>query len=379
MKFLLMFLSIYGGMHAYFVWRIHRAFPQSRAALIGSIVFSFLMIAFPFAARIFEERLGQFVSAVLTIIAFSWPILLFWFFMLGLFFELWNVLLKAVAWRYDQAAHLSVSPLRFVLIAAVVITLASLYSFFEAGHITSRTVVVPTPHLKPGDPEIRIVQLSDIHLGVTMRVSRLRRIARIVRELQPDIIVDTGDQIDHETAWLTEHLKILGELEAPLGKYAVTGNHEFYVGIEKTIAAHEKTGFELLRGRHVNIDNRLILAGVDDPAGSRRLGLRSFTDEAVALPERGEDGPPVIFLKHQPVVRPESVGRYDLQLSGHIHGGQVWPFRWFVALKYDYGVGTHKMPDGSHLLVSPGTGSWGAPMRLGSPPKVVLIRLVPAE
>ncbi|MFW6286552.1 MAG: metallophosphoesterase, partial [Candidatus Sumerlaeota bacterium] len=86
----------------------------------------------------------------------------------------------------------------------------------------------------------------------------------------------------------------------------------------------------------------------------------------------------MVLLKHIPDINPSVIGRYDVQLSGHIHGGQIWPFRYFVALQFDYGVGLHPLDEG-WLSVSPGTGSWGTPMRVGSPPKIMLIRLVPAE
>ncbi len=325
-----------------------------------------------------EPHVGRFLSAVLQVVTFGWLFIVFWFLMLGVSGEIWNLLVKLAALRYEKAATLAISPLRFLVGACVIIILASLYGLYEGGNIQVREVVVPTARLKPHDEEIRIVQLSDIHLGVTMPTSRLRRVADIVHGLQPDVIVDTGDLIDHNPEWLGEQLAILNDLDAPMGKYAVTGNHEFYVGLEESIAAHEKTGFELLRGRYVNIDNRLILAGVDDPT-ARRVGIEAFLDESSALPVRADNGPPVVFLKHQPDVQSDSSKRFDLQLSGHIHNGQVWPFRWFVKLQFDYGVGTHELPGGSRLIVSPGTGTWAVPIRVAAPPKVMLIRLVPEK
>ncbi|MFO7900097.1 MAG: metallophosphoesterase, partial [Planctomycetota bacterium] len=169
---------------------------------------------------------------------------------------------------------------------------------------------------------------------------------------------------------------LLASLDAPLGKYAVTGNHEFYTGIKQAEAFHQRAGFILLRGRSTLVDGRLWIGGVDDPAGLRRSGGDVHLNEGEALPGKHRWVASVL-LKHRPLVDPRSVGRFDLQLSGHVHGGQIFPFVLFVAMTDSLLPGSHTF-DGSTVYVSRGAGTWGPPMRFLAPPAITVIDLAPA-
>jgi predicted MPP superfamily phosphohydrolase len=168
-------------------------------------------------------------------------------------------------------------------------------------------------------------------------------------------------------------------MQAPLGKFAIFGNHEFYQGSEASEAFHKLCGFDLLRQRNVAIGKELLIVGVDDTAGFHFHGP-VFSDEDKVLPPLkpgapDESRPVVLFLKHQPRVLDTSLGRFDLQLSGHTHGGQIFPFNLIIREIYGRYRGLYDLGQGSKLYVCKGAGTWGPPIRLFAQPEVALIVL----
>ena len=188
----------------------------------------------------------------------------------------------------------------------------------------------------------------------------------------PNVIVSTGDMTDASPERLAEDVRMLAEVRAPLGKFAIFGNHEFYNGIDNSTRFHEAAGFVLLRQQAVEPDSHLRIVGVDDPAG----GSASRNDEDAVLPAQA-DGLFTLLLKHRPQAAQGSLGRYDLQLSGHTHGGQIFPFHVFSRLAFPLGPGLHQLTERSALYLSRGSGTWGPPMRVLAPPEVTIIRLEP--
>lgn len=231
--------------------------------------------------------------------------------------------------------------------------------------------------LPAGSAPVRVVQLSDLHLSLLMGRRRFARILDRVREARPDLLVFTGDFADGASAYERGLAARLAELDAPLGKLAVTGNHEFYHGLDRSLELLRAAGFRVLRGEGVRVTKHLTVVGVDDPA-ARGLVPAALTDEGRVLPQR-EHAEFVILLKHQPVVDGGALGRFDLQLSGHTHGGQVFPARWGVRLFYRHIMGRYELPAGATLYVSRGAGTFGPPMRVLSPPEVTLLILRPAR
>lgn len=205
------------------------------------------------------------------------------------------------------------------------------------------------------------VQISDLHVGDLLGRRWLGGIVKHVEALHPDIIFMTGDLVDGDVGPVEPLVPILKELKAPLGVWAVTGNHEFYAGRERSVALFEKVGFRVLSDRWEAAAPGLVIAGVDDLTARRQFGLNH------APLERALGGHPktaTIFLCHSPlqVTRAANLGA-DLMLSGHTHDGQIWPFQYVVRLFYPYVAGLYKV-DGMDLVVSRGTGTWGPPMRL---------------
>jgi predicted MPP superfamily phosphohydrolase len=167
---------------------------------------------------------------------------------------------------------------------------------------------------------------------------------------------------------------LLKEITPRYGKFAVTGNHEFIAGLENAKCFTENAGFTLLRGEGITIQGILNIAGVDDPTG-RRYGLAKEIPEKVLLSSLPQDKF-TLFLKHRPHVDKEAQGLFDLQLSGHIHKGQIFPFSIITWLYYPVNSGKMNLTDNAFMYVSRGSGTWGPPIRFLSPPEVTVIELV---
>jgi hypothetical protein len=375
--FLFMFFGIYGGMHAYFLVKVVRALRPAWYVRVPLAVFLVVMLFAPILLRMMERSGLEDTARVVAPWAYGWMAVLFWFDFLFLCTDLWNVGMFLAA-RLVPAARGLLCPPRagFVVISGFVLV-ATVWSVIEAAHIRVDRTTVRTPLLEPGSRPIRMVQISDLHLGLIVGEDRLRDVVRLVEAERPDILVSTGDLMD-ASADHVEHLApLLAAVEAPLGKFAVTGNHEYYAGLRDAIAFHEACGFRVLRAESVLVDGRLRIAGVDDRTGRWREGVARTDEDAALPPTEGREA--TVLLKHRPIVREASLGRFDLQLSGHIHGGQVFPFGVVVWWVNGLGTGRHDLADGSVLYVNRGTGTWGPPMRLFTPPEVTVVTIVPAS
>ena len=357
----------------YFFWRFHAACPRTGwwnlAVLAGLALVAGGRYWGRALARAGWPQAGEAVRLVLVV----WLVLLFWFLCLGLGLQLWNGLAWLGSKGWPQAARLRVGPrVGFFLVSGAVVA-AGLWAFFEARRVSVRHVVVEVDALPAGYDVLRIAQISDVHVGSAQSRQRVEAAVALLRQLQPDLIVSTGDLVDGELHEIDHVAERFGAVEAPLGKFAVLGNHEVYTGIDDSMTFHRRAGLRVLRGEAVTPVDGLRLVGVDDPA-VRRRGGQPLIDELRLLPE-SHDGEIVILLKHQPEVAPGAAGRFDLQLSGHTHGGQVFPFGLLTRLLYPLGFGRVELPGGSIVYVSRGTGTWGPPLRLAARPEVTLIEL----
>lgn len=250
---------------------------------------------------------------------------------------------------------------------------------WRARHPGVRTVQVPIAHL-PDDLEgLRIVQLSDLHVGPTLKRAFVERIVATANGLRPDLIALTGDVADGFPPALRHDVAPLAALRAPLGKYFVTGNHEYYWDAAGWVRELERLGFSALVNAHRLLRRgaaRLLVAGVTDLSASGQVtGHASDPAAAVA----GAPASDVrVLLAHQPksAFAARGVG-FDLQLSGHTHGGQYFPFNLLVRLFQPFVAGLHRL-EAMWLYVSRGTGYWGPPLRLGAPAEITLIQLTRA-
>lgn len=372
--FLLSFFLAYGSLHAY-------AFSRARTALAlrtGSSIALLLSLAFFLCAPILtywlSRRGHEDAARVVAHIGYLWMGFLFFLTCLNLCADILRLPLRALK-RADTAALLS-GRAAFLCIAGAAVALCS-YAVFEASRIEVVRLRIATDRLPATVPTVKIAQISDLHLGLVHRNGKARDVARIVSRERPDLLVSTGDFVDGQLDGVEGLAQILKEIPAPMGKFAVLGNHEYYAGVDRAVAFTGRAGFTVLRDASVTMGEGVRLAGVDDPAGAR-FGRVGNLSEADVLGDR-PDGRFTVLLKHRPTLDPASSGRFDLQLSGHTHHGQIFPFRLLTRFAYPLLAGDHPAPGGGILHVSRGTGTWGPPMRFLAPPEITIVEIVRAS
>lgn len=375
--FLLAFLLLYGSLNGFFFFHACRALRPLAAARWLLAFFLAVMTMGPVLVRLFERGGYPGVARLLGAVAHPWIAIIFWFSFLALPAEAWNLGVRLLD-RFIFRLRYLLLPARATFLAILVlVTAAALRGAQQADRLTVREVEITTPSLPAGARPIRIVQLADLHLGLQRGKGMLREVLRRMSELRPDAIVSTGDLLDSSTRYIADWASELRALRAPLGQFAVLGNHEYYAGLRGALAFHEAAGFRLLRQETVRLAPHVVLAGVDDTAGLRG-GQPCHYDDAAAL-AAVPDEEFVILLKHQPRVNPAALGRLDLQLSGHTHGGQIFPFQFLIAPFYDYQRGIHRVGGNALLNVSRGIGTWGPPLRLLARPEICVITLRPVS
>jgi hypothetical protein len=243
------------------------------------------------------------------------------------------------------------------------------YAMWEADSLRVERVTIHSPHLAQNLDGLKIVQISDLHLSPLVSLERVRRVADMAAKEQPDLIVSTGDLVDGMLDGRSDFSNILSDMPARLGKYAVTGNHERHLGERNSVEFTGRAGFSLLRGQLATPAPGLCLAGMDDPAFPLHKG-----QEAGLVAGMPADAF-LVMLKHRPEVDQATQKRLGLQLSGHAHRGQIFPYNFLVGLVYPRYDGLYDLGGGAYLYTSRGTGSWGPPMRLLAPPELTVITL----
>ncbi len=371
--FLITFFLLYGGLHLYVFLKALQAFHfrYHLGILIG--LFFFVMIMAPFIVRLLEKGGHDIAARIMSYGGYSWLGLLFFFFTISIFFDVLRffVFLTAAISKTDVSSFLHAYRLLFLIALVGSICLFS-YGYNEAGNIRLETIRIQTNKIPGKIGKVTIAQISDVHLGLIVREKKLKKIVGIIKEARPDILVSTGDLVDGDIDKLNGLVDLLKDVEPPFGKYAVMGNHEFYAGIGNSLDFHKKTGFKMLRGEGLAVKGVINIAGFDDPAG-KRFQTHEVVEKDVLSSLPGNLF--TVLLKHSPVINKESIGLFHLQLSGHTHKGQIYPFRYLTRLVFPLYTGYHKLSDDSHLYVSRGSGTWGPPIRFLAPPEVTLIEL----
>jgi len=373
--FITTFTSIYASMHVYAFLKLRRAVALSGIATALIAVLMILMILTPIIVRVVESAEFERTAKVFAYVGYTWMGLLFLFFAASFTLDVWRFLVYVA----EGLLKASLDVVRFsarqaFFLPLVAAALAAGYGLFEAMNIRTETLVLKSPKItRP----IRIAQISDVHLGLLVREPRLSRILEKVTAASPDIFVSTGDLVDGQTDSLNGVGILLRDVKAPLGKYAITGNHEFYAGLDRSLEFMKQAGFHVLRGEGTSVAGLITVAGVDDPV-VRGYGPSREVPEREILSGLPKDKF-TLFLKHRPDVEKSSVGLFDLQLSGHAHKGQIFPWTLIVRLVHPQLAGLYDLPSGSSLYVSRGSGTWGPPIRFLAPPEVTILDLLPEK
>lgn len=378
MVFVLFALGILGGIHYYLWARLVRdpgwPAPVTRAATVAVVALGVLLLA----TMIFGRMLPRAAASVLAWAAFVWLGVAFLLFAGLVSTELFRVVSRLVWSNPDDTRRLFFARGVAALVGggAAIAAMVAVRQALSA--LTVRTVRVPIAGLHPSLEGMTVVQLTDIHVGPTIGRPFIEEMVRRVNELRPDVIAITGDLVDGPVSELGHHVAPLADLKARHGVYFVTGNHEYYSGVDAWLAELTRLGVRVLRNERVTLgegDAVLDVAGVDDWS-ARRFGNGHGADLTRALAGR-DASRPVVLLAHQPKAITEAAEKgVHLVLSGHTHGGQIWPWTKLVALDQPILAGLHRVRE-THIYVSEGTGYWGPPMRLGTRAeisKLVLVR-----
>jgi uncharacterized protein len=369
--FLLLFFLLYGGMHFHAYRKITGAFSLPLSATVLLIFFMGVMVCAPLLVRLAEREGLESVAVPLAYAGYFWMGFLFLFFTTSVLMDGGRLLFRCSG----ILSHGLQLTDRQAFLASLFVSLGiSIYGYHEAGDIRTEKVVIRTNKLPRSLARLTLVQISDVHLGLIVKEKRLQAIVRAIENAQPDVLVSTGDLVDGQMDGMETLTAELRKLKPVYGKFAVTGNHECYAGIEKSLAFTRLAGFSVLRGDSQDLGGVLTIAGVDDPA-AESVGIRNRGERDIL--EKIPRDRFVLLLKHRPVVGKESVGRFDLQLSGHVHKGQIFPFSVLTRLVYPVPTGLSHWGE-SALYVSRGTGTWGPPIRFLAPPEVTVIELVRA-
>lgn len=350
--FFIIFAAIYASLNVYLYTGLHDA--VGRHTLLGALLIAFLFASI-FLGKWLEAKAPSRIALPVVRIGYTW-------------FGVCCILatLSLVGDALQLFAPLTDAAIFYTAIC--VGGLASLAGAYRARRPVLRTIELQSSKLNyTRERPLRVVQISDLHLGDGSSLHRARRLVDRLLAARPDVVVSTGDLFDSFLETLQPYVAELQRIEAPLGKYAICGNHEVYAGLDRAMALTRDSGFTPLRNERVSLDG-LEIVGVEDPASPRQA------DEAVLL-DSVDRSRFTLLLKHRPEIHAPSLERFDLQLSGHTHGGQIFPFHLFVKLAYRAKVGLSEIAPKRYLYLSRGTGSWGPQIRLFAPPEITLLLL----
>jgi uncharacterized protein len=365
---LLIFLCLYGGLNFYAFFQAKNIFHFSGTTEIIIIILLLFLILAPVIIRITEKLHRETLARSIAYFGYLWMAFVFLFFFLNITFDT----SRYVFYFFCQSEGNVLLKNIFFSLAVFLSFIFVVYGFFDAQRIRVKRLEIYTDKLLPNNGKIRIVQISDVHIGLIIRDTRLKVILDRVKEEKPHILVSTGDLLDGELSYVMPEAKQLAEIKPMYGKYAIPGNHEYYAGIEEAMEFTKSAGFEILRDENRQVAGIYII-GRDDITG-RKLGLvQNSPHLAELLPAKPSDEF-IILLKHQPDTHEDA--NFNLQLSGHTHNGQIFPFMLVTRLFFPKNYGYFKLGENKSVYVSSGAGTWGPPVRFFAPPEITVIDLI---
>jgi predicted MPP superfamily phosphohydrolase len=370
---------VFGGLHYYIWFRLVKSAdlspPWDRRA---TAILVSLAVVTPIATPLGRLTHHPLAKALLGVV-YTWMGLALLLFFCLLASEVARAVASAAMRPVNLERRTFVSRVIAGTTSVLALGLAGLGAATALGKVALARVRVPLRRLPLPMSGFRVVQVSDLHIGATLGGDWLTRIVEEVNAADPDVVVITGDLVDGSVAQLRAEVAPLADLRARHGVFFVTGNHEYYSGVDEWLEELRLLGIRPLCNERVSIgdgDHSFDLAGVHDWSG-RRFGHAYGPDLARALEGR-DPSRELVLLAHQPkqIHEAEKLG-VGLQLSGHTHGGQIFPWGLFVRLDQPYVAGLQQHGS-AHIYVSRGTGFWGPPMRVGAPPEISVLELVTA-
>lgn len=362
---------IYAAINAYIFTRGLQALPASPLVrTIYTILFAIFSFSF-LVSMMSGESLPFPVSSVVESIGAFWIMILVYLVAGALLGDLlrvadhfFGIFPDYIRTHYPYVKQVYLG----IVLGGVALTSLWGYVKFDSPEVVQLPLTLPEKD--HSQEAVRIVAASDIHLGNTIRRARLEKFVEKINAQNPDIILLAGDVIDRNIRPVEEQRmdEILRKLKAKYGVYAVLGNHEYYGGVERAMQFLKRAGIKVLRDESVTIDNRFVVVGRDDRTNPNRSSIADLlTGTNRALP--------LILLDHQPYHLSESQqNRIDLQISGHTHRGQIFPFNYIVDNMFELAHGYKKIGH-THFYVSSGLGLWAAPLRIGTQSEILNVVL----
>jgi uncharacterized protein len=373
--FLSIVLTIYFLTNYYIFSRGLHALPKEGTfRTLYIVVMAVLILAYP-AGRFLERILNKEISELLIHIGAYYLAMMAFALFLVLLIDLVRLGNHFIHFFPDSWYQINskIKLISFLSVAGSVILLTI------AGSWNARTPIIKKMKLKVDKTtnsfsKLNIVLASDIHLGTIIHNSKLEKIVDKINHLKPDIILLAGDVFDEDITTLIEMntASILAKLTSKYGVYAIPGNHEYFSGIDDAIAYLQQGNITILRDSSLLVAEKFYLVGRDDRSGNRFNKTRKPLDELMNDLDKSF---PVIMMDHQPFNLEEAQNNgVDLQVSGHTHHGQFFPFNLITNRVYELSWG-YKQKGATHYYVSCGVGTWGPPVRLGNRPEIVNIEL----
>ncbi|AGM09013.1 metallophosphoesterase [Amycolatopsis keratiniphila] len=344
--------------------------PELPAALevLGTIVFAVAALAVPACMVLGHGPWQRDLAAKIGDLSLGLIWLLFSLSVLG------NVLRLVLAVSGVDSAAGIVSGVVLVAFAAL-----AAYGMVEARRVPRlKELDVVLPRLGAGLDGLRFAIITDTHFGPLNRTKWSEKVVEVVNELDADVVAHAGDLADGTVAKRREQVAPLGKVRAKLGKFYITGNHEYFGEAQAWLDHMRDLGWEPLHNRHLPVSqggDTLVFAGIDDPTGAAS-GLPGHGPDLPAALDGVAASTPVVLLAHQPKqVKQAAEAGIDLQISGHTHGGQIWPFHLLVRLDQPVLAGLSRHGERTQLYTSRGTGFWGPPLRVFAPSEITLLTL----
>jgi uncharacterized protein len=374
--FLLVVITIYALVNTYIFSRALQAIPAGSPYRTWFII-GFWLVASAFVlARFLERAYPCNFTEVITWIGSLWLGAMAYFFFAIVLIDLGR-LLNSLFHIFPSAFYVNYEKTKLIALGVTVciVFITVLAGFINARLPRIKNLDITIPKTVSGDKTMKIVMASDIHMGTLIAKRRTNWLVNRINSLEPDLILLAGDVVDEDLKPVIRRNlgETLSTLKARLGVYGITGNHEYIGGVEEACRYLTEHGVKMLRDTSVLVDNRLYLVGREDRDKPRFTGKPRKSLEEVMQPV--DRSYPVLLMDHQPF-RLEQAARQgvDLEVSGHTHHGQLWPFNYITKAIYELSWGYKKI-GGTNYYVSSGFGSWGPPIRLGNRPEIVVITL----
>jgi predicted MPP superfamily phosphohydrolase len=366
--------SIYGLINFYIFVRLNQSIPEScwfHSAFTP--IFLFVALSY-FVGQYLEHKSSSWLSDSLTWIGAIWLGTMTWFLLAAVIVDVVRLADYVIgflpgAWYLDGERTKGT----IATVGTLVIFISMTYGFWNARNIRVKKLSVKIDKARPGGP-LRIAMISDMHMGTIVGRSMVEQMVAKINSIEPDLVLMAGDQIDgnpHPVMQL-DLGTILQKIKSKYGIFAITGNHEHIGNAETSCAYLEAHGVKMIRDSHVEVAG-LYIVGREDPAAKQFAHLeRKPLSDLVAPLDRLK---PIILMDHTPFHLEEAEQNgVDLQLSGHTHHAQIWPWSFITKKVYEVSWG-YKKKGNTHVYVSCGAGTWGPPIRIGNRPEVMEIRL----